>query len=598
MKFRTFLVSILILLLSVSLFATASMKIIPLSSSIYDDMDTLYQITGISSPSNARPWSAREAEMIFKKINKATLPVNYLPLYERIYNVIHEELDISYDESSSGSFNIELNAEGYYHSNSQDYAMESDWLYSYEERKPALRLEVEYAMDDWVYLFADFMYKKSRTSTSDTDRLFSDLFEKVGNKGGLGAVIPPFEETPHRDEDGIMLFNSQHYSNQWNSNWNYKSENLQTNWPERAFLAVGGEKWTAVLGRDKIKWGNGKTGNFIIDSYTEYNDFFKASLFSENYKFEYLVLAFGTNFTSRNSEPDEYFKVLLGHRFEFRLWDKATLAFSENIAYQGTSFDFKFLNPAFFYHNHDYRKIFNALAHLELDVALPLGLKGYFQYVMDQARAPNENDSQNDAMGYIVGVNYTNIFKNSNKLSINAEFALTDPLLYRRDLVDFIHLRRTHTYGGDRYLGYTTTPEYIGYKYGGDAMIFQLDAEYEILDLATLRAQFFYMKHGKMNFFVSHNKDGNNLGRPNYPGFTVSGEPHEIETTISGTIGFDFKLPINIEFMDISLYSDFSYIAKHNKLVYNPNGKNETTLINLSGWSNDAQLIFGVSIKL
>ena len=41
-----------------------SQEMIPLSSSIYMDMDALYLATGNGTPSNARPWSKTEANLI------------------------------------------------------------------------------------------------------------------------------------------------------------------------------------------------------------------------------------------------------------------------------------------------------------------------------------------------------------------------------------------------------------------------------------------------------------------------------------------------------------------------------------------------------
>lgn len=587
---KLLLLVIIILLSSFALLANANVKIIPLTSSLYDDMDMLYQLSGISAPSGARPWSSREAELILSKVNKTTLPSNLIKLYERIEEVIHADLDIAYDSLSSGSFNLELALEGYYHTNTDSYTTEKDWIYSFEERKPLAKLEIEYALSDWMYMYADVEYGKGRTHSDDETKSLNDLFT---NPSGLGTFIPPFDE----EYTGKMNFASKHYMNSFNGNMNFKSHDFETDWPKRAFISFGGANWSATLGRDKIKWGNGKTGNFIVDSYSEYNEFLRLSTFTENYKFEWLALAFNTNTSTGGGSFDRDFKLLLAHRFEFRLWDKVTFAISENVAYQNDIFLFNYLNPSFIYHNNVARDMFNAIAHVELDVALPYGLKGYFQFVMDQAQAPNEDDSQKSAIGFLTGINYATIFDNSNQLSINAEFALTNPLLYRRDIVDFINLKKTHTFGTP-YNGVVLIPEYIGYKYGGDAIVFQLDAEYKIPTFGSISAQFFFMKHGKMNFFLSHNEDGDNDGAANYQGGTPSGKPEEIETTFVYTLGFDFNVPVNLSFMDITIYSDLSYIATHNKLVYNPSGKNETVLINKLGWSNDLQITFGACIRL
>lgn len=594
MRLKKLLAITIILLTCFSLFSANSMRIIPLSSSIYDDMDILYQINGLSSPSNARPWSERESKLILSKVDKQTLPSKMMQLYERIESIINENLDIAYDSHSSGSFNLELSTEGYLHSNTDDYKGEDDWVYSFEERKPFVKLEIEYAHTDWIYLYADLQYSKNRHIASNKSYRFNELFPSEDGRGGLGAVIPPYSDGNY---NGKMTFESENYSKAFNNNFAFNFIQLENEWPKRAFLSLGGEFWTVQTGRDKIKWGNGRSGNFIIDSHTDFNDYLRASVFSENYKFDYVVLAYNSNYETKNVTPNETFKLLLAHRFEFRLWDKATLAISENLAYQSDVLQFKYLNPADFFHNLNDRAVFNAIAHVELDVAFPLGFRGYFQFVMDQLQAPGEGGDQANCMGYLGGVNYTTIFDNSHILSLNAEAAYTDTLLYRRDEVDFINLRKSFSQGTNR-LGEVLIPEYIGYKYGGDAIVFQLDGKYDIPSFGSLRAQFFYMKHGKMNFFVSHNEDGINKDFPNILDKAPSGNPEEIETTFIYTLGFDFTVPLNLSFIDMTFYSDLSYISQHNKLVFNPGGTNEKIMTHLSGWTNDLQFTFGMSVRI
>ena len=67
--------------------------------------------------------------------------------------------------------------------------------------------------------------------------------------------------------------------------------------------------------------------------------------------------------------------------------------------YQNGIFSLRHFNPANIYHNLNILVIFNAISHLKLDVMLFNDLNVYGQFVLDQARAPNERAIQVDAYG-------------------------------------------------------------------------------------------------------------------------------------------------------------------------------------------------------
>ena len=37
--------------------------------------------------------------------------------------------------------------------------------------------------------------------------------------------------------------------------------NIDLNFPYRAFVSAGGDNWSMQVGRDKVSWGAGKSGN-------------------------------------------------------------------------------------------------------------------------------------------------------------------------------------------------------------------------------------------------------------------------------------------------------------------------------------------------
>jgi hypothetical protein len=70
--------------------STVSQEIIPLSSSIYRDMDTLYLLTGNGTPSNARPWNMNESALILSRIDVGGLHGVSRALYDSVRTVIEK----------------------------------------------------------------------------------------------------------------------------------------------------------------------------------------------------------------------------------------------------------------------------------------------------------------------------------------------------------------------------------------------------------------------------------------------------------------------------------------------------------------------------
>ena len=71
MKLIVVLLALLSLLFPLS--ATSDSFVIPLSSSLYEEIDTLYITQGLSTPSSSRPWSAGETEKILSRLKEENL---------------------------------------------------------------------------------------------------------------------------------------------------------------------------------------------------------------------------------------------------------------------------------------------------------------------------------------------------------------------------------------------------------------------------------------------------------------------------------------------------------------------------------------------
>jgi len=182
----------------------------------------------------------------------------------------------------------------------------------------------------------------------------------------------------------------------------------------------------------------------------------------------------------------------------------------------------------------------------------------------------------------------------SGVLSLSLEFAYTTPLLYRRDLVDFVLLTNTEVNHVSNNLSF----DYTGFHYGGDAVLLQLDAKYRLPGTAFIHARFFGMVHGRMNFFASHNKDGLSTGNANLKDHTPSGGEDEREYTLAFFLGGNYTIPQPVSWLKIRAWAGFDWFFRKNKLMLSETGINEGIVYNKKGWAQDFQLVLGVGISL
>jgi len=548
-----------------------SQEMIPLSSPLYEMMDALYQVAAIATPSNARPWSKTEANMILGRVDRASLGSAGISLYDKIAELAKPGLKLAFGDGFQFGAAVEANFEAYWHSNT-GFDRESDWIYGFEQRKPMAKLSLDFSLDNFFYAYCDMQYGRNRFNIADELFWATDVYHD-----GIGAIILP------TDTRALMAGWSSIYSQSFLTNILEKAVDFDFQWPKRAIASVGGAKWNLSFSRDKLSWGNGHSGNFIVDDHVDYQEFARLIAFSDLFKYDWLFVFFDMNPTV-GEIADTKFKVLMAHRLEFRILKRLSFAISENVMYQNDVFDLRYINPAFIYHNLNNRSIFNAIAHAELDFAFAKGFNAYAQFVMDQGRAPTESAVQADAAGYLAGIEYARLV-GPGILTSSLEFAKTDPLLYRREFVDFLMFRKYYTNGDPTGPGYILNLDYIGYEYGGDALVLQWDTGFRIPGVAALGLGLFGMRHGAMNFFVSHNKAGDNAGLADYEGSTPSGDV--ITDTLIATLRGEYEIPRLVSWAKAKVWAHFAWV---NRRTYT---KSTDTY---SEWDSDVQLTAGCSL--
>ena len=287
---------------------------------------------------------------------------------------------------------------------------------------------------------------------------------------------------------------------------------------------------------------------------------------------------------------------------------------SESIMYQSidNTLDLRILNPAGFFHNYYIRSNSNSLITLEIDYTPISGLNLYGQLAVDEFALPGEPVPGKDssalpsAFGYMLGAKGAYPLK-KGILYGSLEGALTDPFLYLRygdsgsqsqnpgDYgINYIVAIREYYSGG--HIVYDE--DFIGYKYGPDAIVFNLNGGYKEFDKWSVEGNLFFMLHG------THDKgtlwsEVNNLDTPS--GSTI---PYESTPTDTHHTGNNYDLHPDYR---NSVSQTFVFGVKGNyTIIKNLNAYAQADLVHIINPGNiktnppitDVQLTVGVSYSL
>lgn len=273
----------------------------------------------------------------------------------------------------------------------------------------------------------------------------------------------------------------------------YETERFDMNMPLRTFIAAGGPWWNFQLGRDKVSFGAGHTGNLAVSDTPDYYDFARLSLFSSNLKYslfisqmplvaEELLAPGATPGAGVLMETTQRYMYL--HRVDVRLFEKISLGVGEGIMAGNGPPELRFISPLVLFHSffawRDYPKwdgggdMIGSMLSLDIDWAILPSLAFYGQGVMNEFTLAMENADRTDqspnGMGFLAGLEYTHGFENWRAL-FYGEFVYTDPYLYTLSspFSSFIWMRRLAAIG-------PKAPRYrwIGHPVGRDALVFSL----------------------------------------------------------------------------------------------------------------------------
>ncbi|MBO4410021.1 MAG: hypothetical protein J5775_04625 [Spirochaetales bacterium] len=501
-----------VLFLCAAVFAASSgtdnyQKIYGVTDPVYGYINDLYVLEGYARPSTTGPWSGAELAAMLDVFDAASLSGASKALYDAACEIIGKDAQAPVFKAA-----LEIDEELYINTNysSPYFRGRDNWVRGWANEKPFLNFITDEHIGKNFYGYFDLSIgvAKDWKSGDSTERKFGD------------SIL--WSNTP------FLLANDM--------------KQLDFNMPLRAFVSAGGENWTLQIGRDRLSWGNGTTGNFVIGDHLKYHNMARFTAFDSSFKYTFLVSAFphpqmyyrvinadgamqysinGANAVgSGQSQYMNGIAAFIGHRLEWKILPSLSLTLTEGVMYMSkdNKIDLIAFAPAYLYHNNYTRSNTNSILELEADWTFARGWNVYGQMVIDEFILPGEQNpktatpehvAEPNGLGYLAGLTYTT-GAGSGILKINAEGAITAPYLYLRDgdaqagettreqtngrygINYVVAIREMSDCGGTQ----NYNLDFLGYKYGGDALVGNLNVDYAVPGKWNAGVNLFYMKHG------------------------------------------------------------------------------------------------------
>lgn len=507
---KSITILVLLFVLQTSLLAYTAQKIYPVNSDIYNQICDIYLMSGHAMPSSTGPWSTAELMKMINGISSSEIPDYLYQKYVDISNQLNRDLDDLSSDGISLEFGLTLTSEIYLHSTT-DGEIRSD--------KNGVSEKLFVGRENWAYDLnhpSPFINPEFEIDIKDHSYIYFALPIQNGFHTGLGFS----------DEIGSTNFSSNIIGLQNMGNFELS---LDPNSPYRAFIAFGGENWSLQIGRDRLSWGLGKTGNMVMSDNLPYHDMLRYSAFSNKFKFTFLISSFphkscfylpsfkGSNDTSTDREKTAGINLYIAHRLESRLLnDKLSVTITEAIMYASDSgtMNLRALNPATVFHNLYIASDANSTLALEVDYTPIKGINLYVQAIVDEFAIPGETgasaSSQDfpNGMGFLVGLKYSHRV-GSGMINLNLEGAYVNPYTYLRYDTKNLGELDTQRYGLDYVVALrnyvspalgtdsVVYDEYfLGYRYGNDCAIANFNLEWKHDSKLSLSTNLFFMAHG------------------------------------------------------------------------------------------------------
>ena len=505
-KVLAFLFALLIIFKGFSL--DNGQKIWTVDSDVYQGIKSLYIMEGLAAPSSSGPWSTNELlEMT------SLLKDDSSYLYKYVMEELTKAPRIMPRENLGLNLETELNLEVYTRTNTDsDFANLETLAYDRQDMKPFFQFNLETFATDSFYSYVGFDVRNTFHGNEKGDLGYSNFFTNLLFFQDFSLNVPL----------------------------------LSPNFPQRGFVSFGAKNWNVQLGKDRLSWGNGETGNFAISNNLPAHNFVRFSTFFNSLKYSFLTSFFphqkmyynGDNWSNNSPQftKTQGLRFYLAHRIEGRFFnDKLNTSLTEAIIYQSDdgTVNPRIFNPVDMFHNYYIRSNANSTLIFEFDYAPIKKLNIYGQIIVDDLAIPGEGISSEkpvqypDAMGYMLGAK-TSFELNKGVFYGSFEAVKTDPFLYLRDAADPYAVNPSG-YGIDYVVAFSEFNNmygnhydeyFLGYQYGGDALVFNLNAGWNNYKNLSIEGNVFYMLHGTFDKWTTWTQIGDGTN-PNYPKYDL-----------------------------------------------------------------------------
>ena len=308
MKKRFLLLLILAAILISALSASHDMEIIPLSSPVYEYMESLYVLEGKAAPQGAKPWTVADVKQQLDRITPTSVPAQNLYDILSEYTDKEDEKDVKVDVDMSLTPSIGL------HINNTDFDESGKW------RSKVLNDKLLH-LNGSLYVY---------------DYFAADMGLSLG-----------FANSVSQDSSREPRFN-----NKISTNIPFLSAgDIDVDVTDNSYISVGVPYISLSLGRGQLSLGNGKMGNLILGNNLPYHDYLSISA-SNNTWFDYtMLMSFFThpqNYYQGHTSLIHGIQMFIAHRFEMRMFsDKLRISLNEATMYQSedNTIDFRVFNP-------------------------------------------------------------------------------------------------------------------------------------------------------------------------------------------------------------------------------------------------------------
>lgn len=574
---------------------TNNQYIVPVDESynIIGIMQSLYIESGMALPSSTMPYSVAELELMANQIKVNKLDKTGMKQYQYLQDTLNSFTQ-EIDDDIYYSITPTLAVEGYTHYNTEYFKERNDWQYDFKDQQKFFTLDVDFMVEDLAYSFVNFQ---------------------------LGA-----SEHKYREDKKSVYFGSSNFATNIPFLDVIDSMSISTELSDRAFVAVGGNNWSAEFGRDQLSWGNGISGNLFLSDNLDYQNMGRFTFFGKSFKYTYVssFFPFQGNYVETyemvkiegsdefeevlkykiNKSQDDIlvgFSMFTAHKIEGRLFnDRLGLAISEGnmfVSANGT-FDVAALNPMLSYHSLFYKANCNSIVAVDLDLTLGNNVNFYSQLVVDDLVVPIGESKigkwSPDAYGLLIGLRHVSDELEYQKMT-SLEVAYTTPYLYLRN--DGTSNKEQEGYGINYIValrkfnqdGIYYDKKFLGYEFGGDAIVVNFSNKIYDRNKWSFNTNLFMMCHGTFDIDTKWSTVGPDSNRDevttptttNYVDGSVKNSPE-----YTGILGLNFSTrPIN----NLSLFAQIDFVT----IIYPDNVR----IVGGDNFEADIQLTFGTSIS-